>query len=413
MLGQGVLNAWRAKEAAEIFEPAAVAFGDLVDDPALAAIEHQLARAYWFQEQNEEAIDLADRALGRAEQLEAAELIADVLITKGSLLAFAARPYEGAGALEAGIRLAESLGLTQIVVRGLLNLGVSYLGRDPRMSLDRSRAAHTLAGRFGLQNSYATALGNACEAAVMLGEWAWALTAMSEVSVDHLEAGDRATLLRPREDILAARGEPIDELLSEHERLIGDQDTQQYSNLLAATAGAAFAAGRYGEAADGWRRSSDLNMTNTANDLPQAARALLWAGDTDGVRSVLATFEAPSIHGRVVDLRRRTIRAALTALDGDRDAAAREYAAVLPELADLGLVYEQAQVVIDMVLVLGRDAAAVQGSVDDARAILARLGAAPLAARLEELLGQPARDGFAAAPERTTAEATASGTVQP
>src|SRR6185369_13517703 len=161
----------------------------------------------------------------------------------------------------------------------------------------------------------------------------------------------------------------------EHERLITDQDTQQYSNLLAATAGAAFAAGRYRDAADGWRRSSDLNMTNTAGDLPQAARALLWSGDTDGVRSALATYEAPTIHGRVVDVHRRIIRAALTALDGDRDAAAAEYAAVLPELADLGLVYEQAQVVLDMVIVLGPDAAVVQGSLDDARAIIARLGA--------------------------------------
>ena len=271
LLGQGVVNAWRAKEAAEILEPAVAAFGDLVDDPALAAIEHQLARAYWFQDENEEAIDLADRALGRAERIEAAGLVADVLITKGALLAYTSRPYEGAGSLEAGIRLAESLGLNQIVVRGLLNLGVSYLGRDPRMSLDRSRAANTLAGRFGFRNSYATTLGNAGEAAVLLGEWDWALAATSEVSVEHLEPGDRATLMRTREEILAARGEPVDELLTEHERLIGDEaDTQQQSNLLAGRAVAAFVAGRYREAADGWRRSSEMNMTNMANDLPRA-----------------------------------------------------------------------------------------------------------------------------------------------
>ena len=247
------------------------------------------------------------------------------------------------------------------------------------MSFDRSRAADTLAGRFGFRNSYAITLGNAAEAAVLLGEWDWALAATYEVNVEHLEPGDRATLLRTREEILAARGEPVDDLLAEHERLIGDEaDTQQESNLLAGRAVAAFVAGRYREAADGWRRSSEMNLTNTASDLPRAARALLWAGDLDGVRSVLATLEGPSVHGRVLDLDRRTIRAALTALDGDRDAAAREYAAILPELAEMGLVYEQAQVVLDMALVLGPDAAVVQGSVDDARAILARLGARPL-----------------------------------
>ena len=71
---------------------------------------------------------------------------------------------------------------------------------------------------------------------------------------------------------------------------------------------------------------------------------------------VLATFEAPNIHGRIVDLSRRTIRAALTALEGDRDAAAREYGAILPELAELGLVFERAQIVLDMALLLGPDA---------------------------------------------------------
>ena len=43
----------------------------------------------------------------------------------------------------------------------------------------------------------------------------------------------------------------------------------------------------------------------------------------------------------------------------------------------MGLVFEQAQVVLDMALVLGPDAPVVQASVDDARAILERLGARP------------------------------------
>jgi tetratricopeptide (TPR) repeat protein len=394
LLGEGIVNAWRSKEAADILEPAAVAYGDLVDDEALAAIEHQLARAYWFQDRDDEAIVLADRAIGRAERIEAPGLIADALITKGALLAFASRPYEGSGALEAGIRLAESLGLNQTVVRGLLNLGVSYLGRDPRIALDRSRAASDLAARFGQRSSYATALGNAGEAAVTLGEWDWALTATAEASVEHLEPSDRATILRTREEILAARGESIEALLAEHEQLIGDHsDTQQQSNLVAGKAIAAFTAGRYREAADAWRRSTELNPTNAPTDLPRAARALLWAGDTDGVRSMLALLEAADIHGRTVDLSRATIRAELTALDGDRDAAAREFGAILPEVADMGLEYERAQLVVDMALVLGSDAPIVQASVDNARAIFERLGARPFSEKLEAVLGEAGATG--------------------
>ena len=60
----------------------------------------------------------------------------------------------------------------------------------------------------------------------------------------------------------------------------------------------------------------------------------MWGGDPAGVRSVLASLDDSDIHGRLVDLGRMTLRAALAALDGDRDAAAREYSAILPELAD-------------------------------------------------------------------------------
>ena len=400
LLGQGIVNAWRSREAIEILEPAIVTYADLVDDPALAAIEHQLARAYWFGDRNEEAITLADRAIGRAERIEATELIADALITKGSVLGFASRPYEGAGIVEAGIRLAESLGIRATVVRGLLNLGVAYIGRDPRMALERSRAAHDLAARFGFRGTYSTALGNAGEAAISLGEWDWALGATSEVSVEHLEPADRATILRTREEILAMRGESVEGLLAEHEGLLTERDdSQQLSNLEAGRGAAAFAAGRYHEAAGHFRRSADLNLTNAATDLPRTARALLWAEDVDGLREAMASLEHDELHGRPVDISRRTFRAALAALDGDREAAALAYAAVLPELTDLGLVLDQAMVVLDMAQVLGPDAPVVQANVDDARAILERLGARPFLARLDMLMAHATTEAPSRVPD--------------
>jgi tetratricopeptide (TPR) repeat protein len=398
LLGQSRVNAWRAMEAIEILEPAVLAYADLEDDPALAAIEHQLARAYWFQDRNDEAIPLADRAIGRAERIEATELIADALITKGALLAYTSRPYEGAGILEAGIRLAESLGLHATVVRGLLNLGVQYIGRDPRMALDRSRAAHDLAARFGFRGSYATALGNAGEVAVGLGDWDWALAATGELSVEHLEPGDRASILRTREEILALRGEPVDALLAEHEALVmGHGDSQQESNLHAGRGLAAFAAGRYREAATDFLRSAEMNLSNAPADLPRAARAFLWAGEPEAAREVLDTMSRGEYHGRQMELSRRTVRACLAALGGDPDGAARDFAAVRPAVAELGLVLEEAMLVLDMALVLGPDAPVVQASVDDARATLERLGARALLARLDQLLDAGPADAVRAA----------------
>ena len=196
-----------------------------------------------------------------------------------------------------------------------------------------------------------------------------------------------------------SRGEPVDDLLAEHERLIAERsDAQQESNLLAARAAVAFAAGRYREAAGAWRRSAEMNPTNATTDHPRADRALLWEGDLDAVEAGLRAPSAADVHGRVVDLERRAMHAALAAHDGDREAAAREYAAILPELAEMGLVYKQALVVIDMALVLGPDDPVVQASVDDARAILERLGARAFLARLDELMGEAADSRSGGAP---------------
>ncbi|MEA2612084.1 MAG: hypothetical protein QOI52_43 [Chloroflexota bacterium] len=411
LLGQALINGYRSADAVVILEPAVEAYGDLVDEPALAAIEHQLARSYWVGDDVVRAIEFADRAIGRAERIEAIELVADCLITKGACLSVSTRPYEGSGILEAGIKLAETLGLRLTVVRGLLNLGVSLLARDPRRSFDRSKAAFDMAGRFGFRNSYAIALSNAAEVAVDLGDWDWALAATDEPNVEQLAAGDRATVLRSREEILAARGTPVDDLLAQHERLVLDSDDpQQESNLLAGKAAAAFAVGRYREAAEGWRRSAELNVTNAATDLPRAARASLWEGDLEGVRRALVAIDAAALHGRVLDLERRAFRAALSSHEGDRDRAAREYSEVLPELAEMGLAYRQALVVLDMALVLGPDDPVVQDSVEDARAILERLDARAISARLEELMGEAAdsRPGGSSV-HGTEVEAAASG----
>ena len=279
LLGQGLVNGWRSADAIRMLEPAVEAYGDLVDDPALAAIEHQLARGYWFGDNTARAIEWADRAIGRAERIEAVELVADCLITKGGCLSFSSRPYEGTGLLEAGIGLAETLGLRQTVVRGLLNLGVALLARDPRGSFERSNAAFDMARRFGFRNSYAIALSNAAEIAVDLGEWDWALAATDEPNVEQLGPVDRASVLRGREEILAARGTPVDDLLAQHERLVLDnQDGQQESNLFAGRGAAAFAIGRYREAAQDFRRSAELNLTNASMDFPRACACLAVGG---------------------------------------------------------------------------------------------------------------------------------------
>ena len=105
---------------------------------------------------------------------------------------------------------------------------------------------------------------------------------------------------------------------------------------------------------------------------------------------------------------RQTARAGHLGLQGDRDAAAREYALVVPELADLGMVLEQALVVLDMALVLGPDSPLVQARVPEARAIFERLGAKPYLERLDSLLTASSTPP-AASPKRAALEGAPTG----
>jgi class 3 adenylate cyclase/tetratricopeptide (TPR) repeat protein len=392
LLGQALAGGWRTRDAIELLNAAVATYGDLENDPALASIEHQLARAYWLANEASPALEIADRALGRAERLEVVPLIADALITKGSLLNFVGRSYEGIAAQEAGIRLAEEQGRNQTLVRGLLNQGVALIGRDPRLALERSRTAYSLASKLGFRGNYAIALGNSGEVAVSLGEWEWALSATSEAFVDDLEPGDRASILRAREEIMAARGEPVEDIFEEHWRLIGaDATGTERSNIVAAQAAVHFAAGRFREAVDGLRLSAADNAANIATDLPRAGRALVWLDDLDGLREIVAMLENSGVHGRVMDTHLRALRAAITALAGERDEAAAEYVVALGEFAELGLVFDQALTALDMARALGTDATAVRTALAEARSILERLGARPYLERLDELESGAAR----------------------
>ena len=139
----------------------------------------------------------------------------------------------------------------------------------------------------------------------------------------------------------------------------------------------------------------------------RAARAMLWAGDSR--RRAVGAGDASrnrASTGRIIELQRQTVRAAADGARRRPEARRAEYATILPQLAEMGLVYEQAMVVARHGARARTRRRRSSRAVDEARAILARLGARPLATRLEELLRQPAREGSAAEAGARVAETT-------
>lgn len=101
---------------------------------------------------------------------------------------------------------------------------------------------------------------------------------------------------------------------------------------------------------------------------------------------------------------RRIATAGLAALDGRKAEALEGYLVGLREHRAMGTRWELACTAIDMVVALGPDMPEVRAAAEEARAILAELGATPFVARLDAALARPADIALppaGSAPERT------------
>ena len=389
LLGRAVVNGWRAVDAQAILEPAYGEFADLGDDAGVALIEHQLARAYWFQEDRERAVPMADRALARAERVGDLGTIADCLVTKGALIAAHGRPYEGLGALDAGRALAAEQGLTGIVARALLNTAGTLLGRDPAGAFESSVEAMALARRIGFRSFLATAAGNGMEAAIELGKIDWAIETGDGLLSLELEAADRRSLLRGAQEARLLRGLPIDDLLAENLRAEESPtpDLQELANLAAVRALIAFLGDRPSEAAGLWEQSGRLAAINLPVSLPAAARAALWADDRATLERLMGELRG-RFHGRVASARYDAVAAAQAGINGDRDEALALADRALGEFRELGLQLPFVLASLDLAFALGPDDPVVAATLDEAEATIDRLGMDGLRPLFERLRGR-------------------------
>src|SRR5450759_3588903 len=221
-LGQALIEAYRRDQALAVLEPAADEFAALGTDPVFIALLGQLARAYMLHEEPARAVEVADRTLVAAERADLVGLVADTLVTKGTALAYLARRYEGQGAIEAGLHLAERHGLAVTALRARTNLGILLVRDDQRAALENNRVGLAEARRLG-QRAYAlTFLTNAAEGATSAGDWDWALPELEVLLASELEREDRILVLVAVLGVRDWRGEAAAEPLAESERLAAD-----------------------------------------------------------------------------------------------------------------------------------------------------------------------------------------------
>ena len=206
-----LLSSFRAGEALRILEPAFPTFAEpLGDQPVVAEMAAQIARAHQLHEEPEEAIAWAERALAISERLYLLPTIAEAIITKGSSLTHTGRVWEGIGLIRAGQQLADANGYLQTRLRASVSLSGILAAYDPRQAYEIGKAGFELAMRLGYRHFAVILAANAGEAALSAGDLDWAIGALSELDTLELAPIDHATIESVVIELAATRGEPTD-----------------------------------------------------------------------------------------------------------------------------------------------------------------------------------------------------------
>jgi class 3 adenylate cyclase/tetratricopeptide (TPR) repeat protein len=398
-LGWSMLNAHRDQAALAHLKEVAAEYGDLWPDPVIVELKVQLARAHSAAEEHQRALELTDEALDVAEHADLVPTLARALVGKGGALGGLGRLRESIALIRAGEELARDNDLTETLLAALV-VGGFFLGEvDQVVALEKYQEGLALARRTGQRGLMLQFVNNLGYTGFLVGDWSEALAELDAALAEDLDLAGRIWLLSNALIVRACRGEPVGDSLAELAQLAslhGDPNLELPK--LDAQANAALAEGRLSDARHAWLGIAALSASQAPASLYQAARPSIWARDVAGVKADLATLDATGVHGRVVEIRRTTIRAGLAALEGRGAEAHSLYSDALRGWRDLRLVWDEALTAIDMASVLDPSERDVRAAADAARQILTRLRAAPFVERLDAAMERPA----AGAPETST-----------
>jgi hypothetical protein len=377
-----------------------------------------LARAYNASADSVNTLAWLDRLLPIAERLGDLGSIARGIQRRGVALANTGRPREGLILLRGVHQLALTSEFgTSSDVRDV-ELGCRVLltfyeqWGDPAAGLALGREGLEIGRRRGSHAYTFQMVGNSSICAMRVGEWDWAAEILEEtIAVEHPENDLGWTEFHVDRALLAAlRGQDASGDLEIATRSRAGMTDPQYESYESwARAAGALASGDLSAAVAHAEHAASITSYFTPLALPLGARAALWAGDAATARRLLDTVTASSHWGPVLDADKARIEAGLAALEGRSVDALVGFRDSLRTYQQLGLAFDEAAAVVDMAVVLPREALEAPdaaAAVNAAREILTRLGAAPYLARLEQALSAERTDEL---PAKAAAPDAASG----
>ena len=255
--------------------------------------------------------------LETAEQRELLPVVTTAFIVKGAALGSQGRKREGIALISAAEELARENGLNQQLLRALIVGGYHRGDLDQMASLEGYREGLALARRLGHRNLMLRFINNIGYTGFLAGDWDCALAELEGVLAEDLDGGDRLAILCNALIVHVCRGEPVAEGIAEAERLAAEiGNPAMRVSILDVKGNAGLAEGRLEESGRAWREVARLDGSQGPEFLYRAARPALWSLDREAAAADLEALDATGVHGRVVEIRRLTIRAGLAALDG-------------------------------------------------------------------------------------------------
>jgi class 3 adenylate cyclase len=391
-------------------------FADLEETPAGVDLMLQVSAGYVGIEDEPSVLIWLERALPLAERLNLTPLIADGLARLSSVLYRLERPEESLILLRGVHDLAVANGLDAVHRRTRTALTFYEQFADPVTGLAMTREGLEIASRSGSKNYGFLMVGNAVSCALRVGEWEWAAALLDEWLTGQTTVGVYLELFADRAVLTTLTGGDASADIAAAQRLlVGVSDPQYTSYLHWARSWAALTAGRLDDARTEATTAVDVTAFFAPITLPIATRAALWAGRLEEARTLATRVDVSIVRGRAIAVDRITLHAGVAALEGRRSDAVAGYREAVRGWQQIGLAFDEALAGLDLAILLApteREMPEAPAVTESTRAILTRLGARPLLARLEAALAGggdiPAEGGSAPGARSATEEPSAS-----
>jgi len=377
-------------EALEMLERVWAEFSDLEQTAAGVAVMTTFVRVYRGLADSQHSLEWADRLLPIAERVGDLQSIAFGLVGRGTSLTLLGRPREGLVLLRGAHQLALANDLRDVETGSRILLTFYEQWGDPAAGLALGREGLEIGRRIGSRVYRFQMVGNSAICALRVGEWDWAATVLEEWLENSEENSNWIEFHVDRALLHAHRGIDTTADLETAARLRSGVTNPQFeSYVLLARAVTSMLTGDLAGAVEQAERAATITKYFSPLAYPVAARAALWARDAPTARRLRDIEIGKGDWGPVLEADRTRIAAGIAALEGRAAEALTGFLDALRAYAQLDLPFEEAACAVDMAVLLPaatRESAAAAAAIQDARATLTRLGAAPFLARLEQAM---------------------------